>query len=199
MSEGTLNFVAFGASLRKDSYNRKLLLECKRILEGKASVELLELGNFPLYSEELDSNIPEVVSEFKEKVRNSDGFIISSPEYDFTIPGYLKNALDFASRPPGSNPFAKKIGVIMSASMSMLGGARVQYHLRQVMGYLDSKVINKPEVFISFANQKFDQNGHLNDPMALQFLTTLLDNLMKDVLEDLELREFIKRKQESQN
>ncbi len=182
MVEEKINLIGFGSSLRKGSYNMKLLLECKRLLADRANLEIVSLGDFPLYSEDLDASTPEPVKIFKEKVKKSDGFIISSPEYDFSIPGYLKNALDFASRPPGTNPFSGKTGVIMSASMSMLGGARVQYHLRQVMGYLDTRVINKPEVFITFAHKKFDESGRLNDPSALEFLNELLSKLVNAII-----------------
>jgi Predicted flavoprotein len=170
MGTEKLNLIGFGPSLRKESYNMKLLLESKRLLSDKANLEIVSLGNFPLYSEDYDEAMPDSVKIFKEKIKNSDGFVISSPEYDYSIPGYLKNAFDFSSRPPGTNPFVGKIGVIMSASTSMLGGARVQYHLRQVLAYLDTRVINRPEVFITFAHKKFDENGHLNDPAAVGFL-----------------------------
>ncbi len=181
MGSEKISLIGFGASLRKESYNMKLLLECKRLLSDRANLEIVSLADFPLYSEDYDKAEPEVVKIFKEKVRKSDGFVISTPEYDFSIPGYLKNALDFSSRPPGTNPFAGKQGVIMSASMSMLGGARVQYHLRQVLGYLDTRVINRPEVFLTFANKKFDENGQLNDPSALGFLTELLNKLVDSI------------------
>lgn len=143
---------------------------------------LHELSGIPVYNQDLDSSLPEPVKRFKEAVRHADGILISSPEYNFSIPGFLKNALDFASRPPNDNPFPGKPVAIMSASGSMLGGARVQYHLRQVLGYLDMRQINRPEVFIASAHTKFDQNMKLTDENARDFVRQLLEKLVKEAI-----------------
>ena len=139
-----------------------------------------DISDIPIYNQDLDSNLPEPVMRFKQAVRGADGILISSPEYNFSIPGYLKNALDFASRPPTDNPFPGKPVAIMSASGSMLGGARVQYHLRQVLGYLDMRQIHRPEVFVATAHTKFDQNMRLTDESAREFIKQLLDKLVKE-------------------
>ena len=165
--------IGFGGSLRKGSYNLMLLKEFKRINIDLFDVEIVDISNIPLYNQDLDDNQPESVRLLREKIKNSDGFIISTPEYDFSIPGFLKNTLDYLSRPVNMNPFSGKNGAIMSASISMLGGSRAQYHLRQVLTYLDTRVINKPEVFITFANQKFDQDEKLNDENAVKLIREL--------------------------
>jgi len=120
----------------------------------------------------------EKVKEFKRKIRESDAILISTPEYNYSIPGVLKNALDWAARPYGDNPFEGKPVAIMSASIGMLGGARAQYHLRQVLVYLNTITINKPEVFVAFAHKKFDENGNLVDEETKKYIAELLRNLV---------------------
>ena len=176
-----IRIVGFGASLRKNSYNMLLLKECKRLFPEDVDYKILTLEGIPIYNQDQETERPESVKIFKDEIRASDGFVISTPEYNFSIPGFLKNALDHAGRPPAENPFRGKQGVIMSASLSMLGGARAQYHLRQVMGYLDTRIINRPEVFISFADKKFDQDGHINDEFSLNLMKQLLGNLVEGI------------------
>ena len=125
------------------------------------------------------------IEKFRNSIKNSDGFLIVTPEYNFSIPGFLKNAIDSISGPSNLNPFAGKPGAIMSASMSMLGGSRAQYHLRQVLVFLGARVINKPEVFISFAHTKFDDNGRLKDENAVKFIREILDKLVKSARTEL--------------
>ncbi len=176
----TVKILGFGGSLRKGSYNWALLENAKDLMPEGSILTLHDLSDIPIYNQDLDSNIPEPVRRFKDAVRSSDGILISSPEYNFSIPGYLKNALDFASRPPNDNPFPGKPVAIMSASGSMLGGARVQYHLRQVLGYLDMRQIHRPEVFIASAHTKFDKDMKLNDESARGFMRQLLEKLVKE-------------------
>lgn len=176
-----MNIVGFGGSLRKGSYNLMLLKEFKRINQDLFNLEIVDISNIPMYNQDLDNNQPESVKYLRAKIKNADGFIISTPEYDFSIPGFLKNTLDYLSRPVNQNPFVGKVGAIMSASISMLGGSRAQYHLRQVMTYLDTRIINKPEVFITFANQKFNEDGTLNDENAKRLIRDLGEKLKKEI------------------
>lgn len=177
---GTIKILGFGGSLRKGSYNWALLENAKEMMPEGADLNLFDLSEIPVYNQDLDSNLPEPVVKFKDAVKASDGILISTPEYNFSIPGFLKNALDFASRPPEDNPFPGKPVAIMSASGSMLGGARVQYHLRQVLGYLDMRQINRPEVFVASAHTKFDSNMKLTDENAKSFMRQLLEKLVKE-------------------
>jgi chromate reductase, NAD(P)H dehydrogenase (quinone) len=121
--------------------------------------------------------MPEKVTEFKSKIREADAILIATPEYNYSIPGVLKNAIDFASRPYGDNPFDDKPVAIMSASIGMLGGARAQYHLRQMFVFLNMHPVNGPEVIVTFAQDKFDANGKLIDETTNKFLKQLLENL----------------------
>ncbi len=103
--------------------------------------------------------------------------MVATPEYNYSVPGVLKNAIDFASRPYGDNPFDDKPVAIMSASIGMLGGARAQYHLRQMFVFLNMHPVNGPEVIVTFAQNKFDANGNLIDENTSKFLKQLLQNL----------------------
>lgn len=185
-----IRIVGFGASFRKGSFNLKLLNQCRKLMPDNSELEILDISGIPLYNQDLDDNQPESVRKFKNEIRSADGFLISTPEYDFSIPGYLKNTLDYCSRPPGENPFSGKVGAIMSASPSMLGGARAQYHLRQVLGFMDTKVINRPEVFISFAHNKFGPDGELKDEMAMDLIKQLLGKLVKTIKREKELEKI---------
>jgi chromate reductase len=122
--------------------------------------------------------MPSKVKEFKSKIREADAILIATPEYNYSVPGVLKNAIDWASRPYGDNPFDGKPVAIMSASIGMLGGARAQYHLRQMFVFLNMYPVNGPEVIVNFAQQKFDANGKLIDENTKTFLRQLLQNLV---------------------
>ncbi len=180
-NERTIKIAGFGGSFRKGSFNLMLLKECQRLMPDNSELEIIDISGIPLYNQDLDNNQPDAVKNFKNKIRQADGFLISTPEYDFSIPGFLKNTLDYSSRPPQDNPFTGKIGVVVSASPSMLGGARAQYHLRQVMGFMDSRIINRPEVFISFAHTKFNSESRLTDEMAVNLIRQLLQKLVDEI------------------
>ena len=126
----------------------------------------------PPFNQDLEMNMPEKVKEFKSKIREADAILIATPEYNYSVPEVLKNAIDFASRPYGDNPVA-----IISASVGMLGGARAQYHLRQTFIFLNMYPINTPEVIVPFALNKFDANSKLIDEDTRRFLKQLLENL----------------------
>lgn len=174
-----IRIAGFGGSFRKGSYNGMLLKEAQRLMPPSSILEIVDITGIPLYNQDKENEDNKYIKNFRDSIRNSDGFLIATPEYNFSIPGYLKNAIDSVSRPSNMNPFAGKPGAIMSASMSMLGGSRAQYHLRQVFLFLDARIINKPEVFISFAHTKFKDNGQLNDENAVKFIRELLDKLVQ--------------------
>jgi chromate reductase len=141
------------------------------------NIEIFDLEGIPPFNQDTEENMPEKVREFKTKIREADAILISSPEYNYSVPGVLKNAIDWASRPYGDNPFDGKPVSIVSASIGMLGGARAQYHLRQIFVFLNMYPINRPEVIVPFAQDKFDANGKLLDDNTKKFLEQLLHNL----------------------
>ncbi len=175
--ETKLKFLGFAGSLRVGSYNKALLRAATDLLPQNATLEIFDLNGIPPFNQDLEMDMPEKVTEFKSKIREADAILIATPEYNYSIPGVLKNAIDFASRPYGDNPFDGKPVAIMSASIGMLGGARAQYHLRQVFVFLNMHPINGPEVIVTFAENKFDANGKLIDENTSKFLKQLLENL----------------------
>ena len=174
----TIKIAGFGGSLRKESYSRYLLENSVNLMPENSELKILDIKNFPLMNQDEENNYPENVKNFKKQIRESDGVLIVTPEYNYSIPGYLKNVLDVASRPYGDNPFDGKPVAVMSSSIGMLGGSRAQYHLRQVFVFLNMVPVNTPEVFLTFAPQKFDKNGKLTDDMTAKFAAQLLENLV---------------------
>jgi chromate reductase len=175
--ETKLKILGVAGSLRVGSYNKALLRAAADLLPDGATLEIFELNDIPPFNQDLEMDMPGKVKEFKSKIREADAILIATPEYNYSVPGVLKNAIDFASRPYGDNPFNDKPVAIMSASPGMLGGARAQYHLRQVFVFLNMHPLNGPEVIVTFAQNKFDSNGNLTDENTRNFLKQLLQNL----------------------
>jgi chromate reductase len=166
-------------SLRKGSYNKSLMRIAASVLPESAEIEVFDLAQIPLFNEDLILQPPKIVKEFKAKIRGSDAILIASPEYNYSIPGVLKNAIDWASRPFEDNSFDAKPVAIMSASTGRLGGARMQYHLRQTFVYLNMYSLNRPEFMLSNAKEHFDGAGNLKDEETRQRILELLTALVQ--------------------
>jgi chromate reductase len=150
-------------SLRRESLNRKLFESYRTLVGERATFEEGTFRELPAYEEELrQSALPEAVTRLADQIRASDGVLIVSPEYNYSVPGALKNAIDWLSRVK-DQPFAGKPMALLSASMGRLGGARMQYQLRQIGVSLDARIMNKPEVMVGEAQKQFDADGHLTD------------------------------------
>jgi len=147
----TLNILAFSGSLRKGSYNKMLLRTAVDLAPEEATIEVFDLEEIPPFNQDFEQSPPGRVKDFKAKIKAADAILIVTPEYNYSVPGVLKNAIDWCSRPVGDNSWEGKPVAIMSASTGMLGGARAQYHLRQIFVTLDMRPINKPEVMVNFA------------------------------------------------
>jgi len=173
-----LLILGFAGSLRKGSYNKALLRAAEELLPKEATLDIFDLEGIPPFNQELEGRMPEKVKEFKAKIRAADAILIATPEHNYSVPGVLKNAIDWASRPYGDNSFEGKPAAIMSASTGMLGGARAQYHLRQIFVFLDMHPINKPEVIVTFAGQKVDQQVRLTDETTRKVIQALLEALV---------------------
>lgn len=173
-----VTILGFAGSLRAGSYNRSLLRAAVELVPPEARIEIFDLGAIPMYNMDIESSMPAAVSEFKARIKACDAILMATPEHNYSIPGALKNAIDWASRPSGDNSFAGKAAAIMSASTGMLGGARAQYHLRQVMVFLDVHPLNKPEVMVGLAAEKFDAQGKLTDEKARQLIAAQLRALV---------------------
>ena len=173
-----LLILGFAGSLRNGSYNKALLRAAVELAPEEARLEIFDLEGIPPFNQELESSMPEKVKEFKAKIRAADAILIATPEHNYSVPGVLKNAIDWASRPYGDNSFEGKPAAIMSASTGMLGGARAQYHLRQIFVFLEMYPLNRPEVFVTFASKKIDEQGRLTDETTRKVIKELLEALV---------------------
>jgi chromate reductase len=177
MSE-KLSIFGFAGSLRKGSYNRALLRAAAELLPEEARLEIFDLEGIPPFNQDLEKQMPEIVKGFKAKIKAADAILIATPEHNFSVPGVLKNAIDWASRPYGDNSFEGKPAAVMSASTGMLGGARAQYHLRQMFVFLDMHPVNKPEVIVTFAREKIGEQGNVTDENTRKIVKQLLESLV---------------------
>jgi len=173
-----IRILGFAGSLRKNSYNKALLRAAMELIPKDAKLEIFDLEGIPPFNQDLETQMPKIVKEFKAKIKAADAILIATPEYNFSISGVLKNAIDWASRPYGNNAFEGKPVAIMSASVGLLGGARAQYHLRQIFVFLNMHPINRPEVIVTFAPEKIDEDGRLKDEASRKFMKELLENLV---------------------
>ena len=176
--DNKIAILGFVGSLRKGSYNRALLRAALEVVPGDAHLEIFDLEGMPIFNQDLEGNPPQKVKEFKAKIRAADALLIATPEYNYSIPGILKNAIDNASRPYGDSAFDGKPVAIMGASVGMLGTARAQYHLRQCCVFLNMYPLNQPEVMVPFAQDKIDPNGQITDPKIKEKIKELLTALV---------------------
>lgn len=173
----TFKVIAISGSLRKASTNTMALRAAQRLAPEGMEIEIADISRIPMYDDDLRAlGEPTPVADFKAKVRAADAVLIATPEYNFSIPGVLKNTLDWASRPP-EPPFDNKPVAIMGAAPGPVGTARVQYHLRQVLVYMNSFTVNRPEVFICHSAAKFNAAGELTDEVTAKFIVELLVSL----------------------
>jgi chromate reductase len=173
-----VHILGFAGSLRKQSYNRAILAVALEMVPDDASLEIFDLEGIPPFNQDFESKPPEKVKEFKTRIRAADAILIATPEYNYSIPGVLKNAIDWGSRPYGDNAFDGKPVAVMGASIGMLGTARAQYHLRQSFVFLNMHPLNQPEVMVPFANEKIDQNGKVTDEKTKKKIGELLESLV---------------------
>ena len=173
-----VHILGFAGSLRKQSYNRAILAAALEMVPDDASLEIFDLEGIPPFNQDLELQPPDKVKEFKARIRAADAILIATPEYNYSIPGVLKNAIDWASRPYGDNAFDGKPVAMMGASVGTLGTARAQYHLRQSFVFLNMCPMNQPEVMVSFAQDKVDSSGRLTDEKTRKKIKELLESLV---------------------
>jgi chromate reductase len=174
-----VKILGFVGSLRKGSYNKALMRAAVELVPEDATIEVFDLAGIPPFNQDLENQPPQAVRDFKAKIRSADALLIASPEYNYSIPGVLKNAIDAASRPYADKVFDGKPVAIMSASVGRLGGARAQYHLRQSFVFLNMYPINHPEVMLPFAEQNIDENGNLTNEETRKLIRELLEELVR--------------------
>jgi chromate reductase len=172
-----LNILGIAGSLRRQSYNRAALRAAMQLVPEGVTLDIFELDGIPGFSEDDERNPPPKVVEMKERVHAADAILFVTPEYNYSVPGVLKNAIDWASRPYGDSAWSGKPAAIMGASLGNIGTARAQYHLRQIFVFLNIFPLNQPEVMIGNAATRFDEQGNLTDKTTSDHIRQLLQNL----------------------
>jgi chromate reductase len=173
-----VRILGIAGSLRRGSYNQAALRAAKLLAPENSEIDLFHLDGIPMFNEDDENRPPSSVLELKKRIRNANSVLIVTPEYNHSIPGVLKNAIDWASRPYGDSAWNGKPAAIMGVSVGTFGTARAQYHLRQIMVYLNMFPINQPEVMIGNAAERFDAAGNLTDESTKDFIRKLLSNLV---------------------
>ena len=169
-----LKVLGICGSLRKASFNMAALRACGEMMPEGMSLTIARIDDIPIFNQDVfDAGLPESAKRFRAEVTAADGLLIASPEYNFSLSAALKNAIDWGSRPP-NQVFQDKPVAIFSASGGPMGGARVQYDLRRILGQLWAHVLPRPEVFIGSSPSKFDAQGRLTDETTRKFLTDLV-------------------------
>ncbi|MGH9327075.1 MAG: NADPH-dependent FMN reductase [Terriglobia bacterium] len=174
-----LTILGIAGSLRKGSYNRAALRTAQQLVPQGARLEIFDLEGIPPFNQDEDTHPPVKVTELKARIRAADAILFVTPEYNYSIPGVLKNAIDWASRPYGDNAWDGKPVAVMGASIGTTGTARAQYHLRQVFVFLNMHPINRSEVMIGNAAEKFDAKGNLTDENTKKHIQALLESLVR--------------------
>ena len=174
-----MTILGIAGSLRRASYNRAALRAAERLVPEGARLDIFDLAGIPPFNQDEEANPPARVVELKRSIRAADAILLVTPEYNYSIPGVLKNAIDWASRPYGDNSWEGKPAAIMGASAGNLGTARAQYHLRQVFVFLNMHAVNRPEVMISNAAERFDEQGNLKDENTRKHIRSLLESLVE--------------------
>ena len=169
------DIAVFVGSLRKESLNRKLAKALEELAPSSLKLEIVEIGQLPLYNQDFDEDPSPVYVEFRARVRAADGVLFITPEYNRSVPGALKNALDVASRPYGQSAWNGKPGAVISASPGAIGGFGANHHLRQSLVFLNVPAMQQPEAYIGGADKLFDASGKLASDGTRKFLQQFIE------------------------
>jgi len=159
----------FVGSLRKESFNRKMAKALTALAPESLKLEIIEIGGLPLYNEDLEDNPPAPWTEFRERLPKFDGVLFVTPEYNRSVPGVLKNAIDVGSRPYGKSVWDGKPGAVMSVSPGAIGGFGANHHLRQSLVFLNVPTMQQPEAYIGNAANLFDESGNFANDSIREF------------------------------
>lgn len=169
------NVAVLVGSLRKESFNRKMALALKAMAPAPLDLAIVEIGNLPLYNQDDDANPPAASAAFKARIQQADAVLFVTPEYNRSVPGVLKNALDVASRPYGTSAWSRKPCAVVSVSPGAIGGFGANHHLRQSLVFLDMPVLQQPEAYIGGAAQVFDAQGGFAKDSTRDLMRKFLD------------------------
>jgi len=174
-------FIILGisGSLRRDSFNRATLRAAQELAPEGSKIETFELDGLPGFNQDDEGQPPAKIVELKQRIRSADAILFVTPEYNYSVPGVLKNAIDWASRPYGDSAWNGKPVAVMGASVGVSGTVRAQYHLRQMFVFLNMYPVNQPEVMIGSAAKRFDQQGKLTDENSRKLIQQLLQELVR--------------------
>lgn len=176
------NIAIIVGSIRKDSSNLKLAKAFEKLGAGKFTVTHVRIDDLPLFNQDLESNVPASVVRLKKEIEGADGVLFITPEYNRSIPGVLKNAIDWASRPYGSNSFGGKPAAVAGTSPGAIGTAVAQAHLRSILaGFLDMPLMGQPELYLAFKDGLIDAEGTISNPDTQKFLQGFVDKFAAHV------------------
>ncbi len=163
-------------SLRADSFNRRLARAVEKLAPAELAFRHVQIDDLPLYSQDFDAAYPAVATRLKQDIESADALLFVTPEYNRSVPGVLKNAIDIASRPWGTNSFAKKPGAVIGTSIGSTGTALAQQHLRNILAYLDVPTLAQPEVFVHFKDDLIADDGTIGNDGTRKFLQGFVDS-----------------------
>lgn len=169
-----MNVLALSGSLRKESFNTALLRALQPLAPEGMVIRIAEIRSLPLYDQDAEVSFPAEAKALKDAVEAADGIIIATPEYNRSVPGVLKNAIDWVSRPWGQNSFAGKPVLTMGVSVGRIGTAVAQSHLRQILAYLDTRIVGQPELYFGPAGEVLDESGAIANEATKELLTKAL-------------------------
>ncbi|MCW2383065.1 MULTISPECIES: NADPH-dependent FMN reductase [unclassified Sphingobium] len=177
---GKIDVAVIVGSLRKDSYNRKAALELARLADGDMALRIVEIGDLPHYDEDAETDSPPGVwTRFRKEIAPADALLFVTPEYNRSVPGVLKNAIDVGSRPYGQSVWMGKPAAIMTVSPGALGGFGANHHLRQMLVFQDTPILQQPEAYVGNAAKLFEDDGRLTDKKTEDFFRSFLDAFRK--------------------
>ncbi|KTD37401.1 NADPH-dependent FMN reductase domain protein [Legionella moravica] len=162
-------------SLRNESFNKKLVLALDKLNHPKLQFKILDLHQIPLYNQDIELNPPQSVIDLKNEVAHADGILIATPEYNRSIPGVLKNIIDWGSRPYGANSWANKPVAIIGTSPGVIGTAVAQSHLRSILVGIDMFVMGQPEVYLMYKEDLIDEHYNITNESTKNYLQKFLD------------------------
>jgi len=170
------NVAVIVGSLRKDSINRKLAQALQKMAPASLALDIVEIGNLPLYNQDDDASPPQAARDFKTRIQNADAVLFVTPEYNRSVPGALKNAIDTASRPYGQSAWDGKPGAVISVSPGAIGGFGANHHLRQSLVFLNVPVMQQPEAYIGNAGNLIDDSGNIASDSTRDFMQKFLQS-----------------------